>query len=270
VALFAQEAGYGKLSPVYAVSLAEKVNMRAGQGVNFEVLGRLNKADEVVVIGEGYGWYMILLPATAVCFVHRDYVEQGVVKANRLRVRAAGRLNANVLGMLKKGQRVKVLAEEGDWLKIMPPAGCSGWVKKNYLELSKRKFVPRKAVVSKTEDIPPHLSPLPKGEKKMEGVGSLSQEKGKVVEVYGKIDDLGKIFNRQATHKLIEGKMVRQAHHPSNHPERSRRKILYYLKSEALDLNRFIYDRVCVIGRLLDLENSPYPVIDVKEIRQGQ
>ncbi len=252
--LFAQGAGQGKFEPLYATALVEKVNIRAGQGLNFEILGQLNKADAVVVIGEEYGWYKIKLPREALCFVHKDYIERGVVQAHRLRVRAASRLNSNTLGILKKGEGIEKLAEEGDWLKIVPPENCSGWVKKDYLELSKRPF----------KDTPPSLRTNEVSEAISSEIASSvapkgllprndSTAEGRQVEVCGKVDDLGKIFNRQGTHKLIEGK-----------------KTLYYLRSEALDLNRFIYDRVCIVGKLLELENSPYPVITVEQIKAGQ
>ena len=280
VALFAQDAGQGKFEPLYGTVLVKKVNIRAGQGVNFEVLGQLNKADAVAVIGEEYGWYKIKLPATAICFVHKDYIERGVVKAGRLRVRAASRLNSNTLGMLKKGERIEKLAEEGDWLKIMPPDNCAGWVKKDYLQLTKRKFIPPKfSPISRRERKLEEIVFLPERKKReMKKVASVSKAKkgktkgffsffkkklkettllpkaeGRIIEVCGKVDDLGKIFNRQGTHKLIKGK-----------------KTLYYLKSETLDLNRFIYDRVCIVGKLFELGNSPYPLITVEQIKVEQ
>jgi len=220
--LFGQEED--KFEPVYALILTEKVNIRAGQGLNFEILGRLTQGNEVVVIGQEYGWYRIKLPDQALSFVHQDYIEGNSVKADRLRVRAGAGTNFNILGILKKGEPVKILSEDGDWLKITPPENCAGWIKKDYLQLSKRTFIP-----------PPPEPPLP----------------GEKIEVSGKLQDLGKIFRRQGTHKLTRGK-----------------KVLYYLKSETIDLNRYVNKKVNIIGELKDSENSPYPVIKVKEIKK--
>jgi len=220
--LFGQEED--KFEPVYALTLTEKVNIRAGQGLNFEVLGHLTQGNEVVVIGQGYGWYKIKLPAGALSFVHKDYVEGNSVKVNRLRVRAGAGTNFNILGILKKEDLVNILTEDGDWLRITPPEGCAGWIKADYLQLSKRVFTP-----------PPPEPPHP----------------GEKIKVEGKLQELGKIFRRQGTHKLTKGK-----------------KVLYYLKSEEVDLSRYVNKKVEVIGELKGSENSPHPVIKVKEIKK--
>ncbi len=225
--LFSQELTRDEFEPVYATVLADKVNIRAGYGLNFEVLAQLNKIDKVVVIGQEYGWYKIKLPKEALSFVHKDCIEEGKVLANRLRVRAGCGLNFNVLGVLKKGDVVNILEEDADWLRITPPEGCSGWIQEDYLQLSKKKFTP------------PILERSSSPQKK--------------IEAQGFIDDLGKIVNRQGTHKLIRGK-----------------KILYYLKSKDINLNHYVYQNVCVTGSRIDSENSPYPVIDVEQIKAGQ
>ena len=212
--------------PVYATVLTDKVNIRAGGGLNFEILGQLNKGNRIVVLGEEYGWYKLKLPKHAAVFVHKDYVEEtGTVTANKLRVRAGSGINFNVLGILRKGEVVDILNREGDWLKIAPPDNCIGWIKEEHLKLSEDKFVPAK-------------------------YESHQARKKKKIEVRGTIDDLGKIVNRPGTHKLVKGK-----------------KILYYLKSKGVDLNSYIYQKVYVIGNLIHLKNSPYPLIDVEEIR---
>ncbi len=210
--LFAQR-GEGKFEPVYATVLENKVNIRAGQGLNFEILGQLNKGDTVMVLGREYAWYKIKLPPQALCFIHKDYIEEGVVKADKLRARAGCGLNFNILGILRRGEVVDILEEDGDWLRITPPEGSAGWIKKDYLR--QLSFPPPK----------------------------------KKIEAQGMIDDLGKIINRQGTHKLIKDK-----------------EILYYLKSVNTDLNHYVYQKVRIIGELEDLENSPYPVINVEQI----
>ncbi|MBU4140755.1 MAG: SH3 domain-containing protein [Candidatus Omnitrophica bacterium] len=219
--LFAQKEE-DKFEPVYAAVLKNKVNIRAGQGLNFEILGQLNKGDTVMVLGRESAWYKIKLPGEALCFVHKDYIEEGVIKADKVRARAGCGLNFNILGILQRGEAVDILEEDGDWLRITPPEGSAGWIKKDYLR----------------------QLPFPPPKKR--------------IEAQGVIDDLGKIVNRQGTHKLIENKIAR-------------RKILYYLKSANADLSRYVYQKVRIIGELEDLEDSPYPVINVEQIiRAGQ
>lgn len=228
--LFAQ-AQERQFEPVYATVLEDQVNIRAGQGLNFEVLGQLNQAAQVVVRGQGYGWYKIKLPREALCFVHSDYINEGIVEADKLRVRAGCGTNFNVLGMLRKRGTVDIVEEKGDWVRIRPPKSCTGWIKKDYLELSEKKFIP--------PPLRPSVSPSPR-----------AQARQGRIKAMGVVDDLGKIFNRQGTHKLIKGK-----------------KILYYLKSEGIDPGDYIYQKVYVTGLLTKPKNSPYPVIDVEQIK---
>lgn len=224
VSLFAQTQQKG-FQPAYATVLTNKVNIRAGSGLNFEILGQLKRADEVVVTGQQYDWYKITLPKEALCFVHKDYINQGVVQTNRLHVRAGKGANFNVVGLLNRGSRVSIMEENGDWLRITPVQGCSGWVRKDYLRLSGKKVRP-----------PFQRNP--------------AQKK---IEVWGEVSDLGKIVNRQGTHKLIEGN-----------------KVLYYLKSKRFNLNHYVYQKVGLKGTLIDAKDSPYPVIDVEQITERQ
>ena len=88
--------------------------------------------------------------------------------------------------------------------------------------------------------------PIPKTSK----TPPASKEK---IEASGTIDDLGNIINREARHKLIGEK-----------------KVLYYLTSDEVDLNRYVYQKVDVKGTLKELSNSAYAVIKVEEIRPKQ
>ncbi|MBI3991428.1 MAG: hypothetical protein HY350_04680 [Candidatus Omnitrophica bacterium] len=66
----------------------------------------------------------------------------------------------------------------------------------------------------------------------------------------GIIEDLGGIINRPAAHKLIiDGKMA------------------YYLKSQAVDLNKFIYQKVLIWGQISQPEKNLLPVITVEKIK---
>jgi SH3-like domain-containing protein len=234
--LSAQDYNQNKFVPVYATVLKDKVNIRAGQGVNFEILGQLNKNKQVIVMDQQFGWYKIKLPKQALCFVYQDYIDRkrSSVKVDRLRVRAGAGLNFNVLGTLKKGETVVILEERGDWLRIVPPPNCPGWIKDEYLHLSKKEPIPIQV-----------QSALPK--KKVPSIQSLTPKKK--IEITGIIDDLGKIINRQGTHKLSNNK-----------------KILYYLKSDAIDLNHYVYQKVRLKGQLEKIKSSPYPVINVEHI----
>jgi uncharacterized protein YraI len=254
----AEETRDEKFEPVYGTILADKVNVRAGQGLNFEVLGQLNEGASVGVIGQEYGWYKVKLLGNTRCFVHKDYIKDGLVMADKLRIRAGAGTNFSMLGFLRRGDAVDVLDEQNGWLKIAPPQEAVGWVKKDYLQLGTKKYVrqpPEPRVIIKEEkpaetalpDSPEAKTDTPQGEGQV-----LPLEPGeKMVAATGKIKDLGRLFRRRGTHKLVRG-----------------RKTLYYLKSETIDLKNYVHQNVCVMGHLKELKRSRHSLIDVQQIKE--
>ncbi|MFC1631785.1 SH3 domain-containing protein [Candidatus Omnitrophota bacterium] len=226
-ALFAEVK---QLPAVYATAVTSKVNIRSGQGLNFEILGQLNKYARVIVTGEEFGWYRVKLPQQAKCFVRQDYLNANVVATDLLRVRAGAGTNFNVLGLLKKGQTVRIIKPVGDWQMILPPEGCVGWIKKDYLRLS-----------NQTVDA---LAPQ---------AAEPARKQNKKLEISGVIDDVGKIHNRPGTHKLIIGK-----------------NNFYYLNSKVINLNQYVYQQVSVIGTSVDLKDSSHPVLNVEQVKVKQ
>ena len=57
----------------------------------------------------------------------------GEVKATRLNVRARPGLQYEAVGQVLQGDKVTVLAVEGDWVGIAAPPNCSAWVPSNFL-----------------------------------------------------------------------------------------------------------------------------------------
>lgn len=168
----------------YAFINADRVNVRSGRGTNFEIIGQLNKDDGVITITQKQGWYNIKLPEDALCFVHKDYVKDNLVIADKLRVRASRGTNFNILGILHRGDTVEILAKDGDWLKIAPPKGFSGWIKENYITLSEET-----ADEPSPKDLPP--------------TQQLQQ-----IKIEGTVDESGKIIGQPGTHKLIKNKEI--------------------------------------------------------------
>lgn len=240
--------------PVSAVILADRVNIRAGCGTKFEVIGQLDKTADVQVTGKENGWYKIRLPEDIFAFVHKDYVNTDKVTANRLHARAGAGINYSSLGILEKGQPFVIVGQQGDWLKIVPPEKCFGWVREDLLCLApsdEKSVFPDKAPLpviileekKRTQDN--SGKKLPAGRK----AEVKTSEQGNEIEVTGTILEIGRIVGRSATHKLMQG-----------------RQVAYYLKSTAANLNYFVYQEVTVAGTLEKNTAAPYPVINVVRI----
>src|SRR5205085_6103234 len=78
--------------PFAGAVLGDDVNLRAGPGLNYEVVTKLAGGDRVQVLGEAFGW-LIVRPARDVkTFVHKDLIATkgagvGIVLKDRVNLR---------------------------------------------------------------------------------------------------------------------------------------------------------------------------------------
>jgi SH3 domain protein len=295
------------------------VNLRAGYNQNFTSLKKLKKGEEVVVIDRYFSWYQVMLPADVFSYVHKDYIDNShQVTANRLNVRAGPGSEYHILAKLKRGQRVKVLSESGNWYKIVSPPQASGWIHEDFLQKtadldsikitevtiadnelssSQNEFDDLKEDIAalqeeayrrlpdieaqklgsytlkELQDIKKayndYLSNYPdtrqteelkykinllniqennKKEKMSSKEASASLENE--ITISGTLRDLGRIIGTDATHKLkIDGKTK------------------YYLKSDSINLDKYIFKQVELKG-LIEDASSRYPLIYVEKIKE--
>jgi len=128
---------------------ASKLNVRAGPNRNYEVLTRVSRGKKIIILGEYGDWYKILLPEGVGVWIYGEYVkrtgrkgefagvkvEGGELTANNVRIRAKPDLKGTVLGKVSVGERVLVMGSKGEWLQILAPFECNGWVHKCYVKL---------------------------------------------------------------------------------------------------------------------------------------
>ena len=127
----------GEEPPFTGLVTGDRVHVRAGPGLSYEILFSLPKRARVrVVVREG-DWYGVHLPEETRLYVHRSLVEvseaEGRVTGDRVQVRAGPGVTFSRTGLLRKGERVRVGGIEGDWVWIRPPESCRGWIRKDYV-----------------------------------------------------------------------------------------------------------------------------------------
>jgi uncharacterized protein YgiM (DUF1202 family) len=130
--------------PFIAQVAKKSVNIRAGANTNFEKVGQLNQGDEIVVLGKSFDWYKVQLPSTAKAFIRADYLKitqnsMAELIGDNVNMRAAANSDSASLGMIKKGQAVKVIAQVNDWWQIEPPVQAVGWIRQDFLTLKSAK-----------------------------------------------------------------------------------------------------------------------------------
>jgi len=137
--------------PYLAEIITEKINIRSGQNENFEKIGKLNKGDQVVVVGRSYAWDKIKLPPGADSYIAGNFVQDlgdgiGMLKGDRVNVRAGRGTTFAVIGSLKKGTLVRILEQKDGWVKIEPVEGVYGWVLTEYLRFVSTDIPPVRAI----------------------------------------------------------------------------------------------------------------------------
>lgn len=130
--------------PFTAVVTADEVNVRAGRGENYYVIGTLKKGDVVQVKDYLYNWYGVAPLPGSHSFVSKAYVKaegdgsKGTIIGNRIRVRAPSPAGPDssyfTQTMLDEGAAVKIVGESGSYYKIAPPEGVLVYVHEQFLK----------------------------------------------------------------------------------------------------------------------------------------
>ncbi|MBU1147509.1 MAG: SH3 domain-containing protein [Candidatus Omnitrophica bacterium] len=117
-------------------------NVRAGDNINYEILGKLKKGDPVKIVDKRYSWFKVALPETAHLYINKDYVDiidkkgtgkvlslsKGKVNATRVNLRAGPGTKYSILGQASSPQELRIVSEKDDWYEIKPPEETAGWI----------------------------------------------------------------------------------------------------------------------------------------------
>lgn len=116
---------------------ADRVNVRAGPDLNFEIIYSFDKGQKIEVKEQRFGWYRVVLPQECILYINKEFVSREknnyIVKADGVNVRSGAGFEFNVVGQLSKGSKVEVIREEDKWYGIKATPDCSGWVNSKYL-----------------------------------------------------------------------------------------------------------------------------------------
>ncbi len=129
-----------------ATVVANHVNVRAQGKLKSEVIGRLNKGDQVTVAeevvhnnsgaNEPSAWAKILLPTNTHAYVSTSFIDPSnqTVRPKRLNVRSGPGENYTILVRLDHGAPVKPIGTKGDWTEIEAPTNAFAFVASQYLK----------------------------------------------------------------------------------------------------------------------------------------
>lgn len=108
------------------VILGDVVNVRAGPGTAYDVVGQLAGGAGVTILGEAFGWLLVRPSAAFAVYVSREFVEPkgdgvAVVTRDRVNIRSKAALNGTVLGQVNRGDLLRLLDAGGDFVAIAAP-----------------------------------------------------------------------------------------------------------------------------------------------------
>ena len=134
--LFAGTACPLSAAPRQVRVTADNVNIRSKPSVQSEVMDQSSSGEIFTVLARSDDgeWLRVKPPERIDAWVYGELVRDSQVAVSRLRVRSGPGISYTPIGTLNNGTKLIVRGEQGDWLKIAPPAVCAVWINAKYTE----------------------------------------------------------------------------------------------------------------------------------------
>ena len=126
---------------------ADRVNLRSRPDANSIVVARVERDTVLRAVDSQFGWHRLLPPEGVFSFVSAAHVERRgdsdgrvTVRSGTLRVRVGSLVqnvnpqDSEVQALLERGSPVRIVGEQGEWLKIVPPDGVFLYVSNEHVE----------------------------------------------------------------------------------------------------------------------------------------
>lgn len=110
----------------------DNVSVRAKSSPTAEVVGKVNTGDILDGFETEGDWRHIALPSNINCWVAAEFVNNGVTR-DRVNARSGPGRSFSSLGVLDPGTTLVVRDQKDKWLRIVPPAGVSGWISSRFV-----------------------------------------------------------------------------------------------------------------------------------------
>lgn len=244
----------------YGYINSDSVNIRAGKGTNFNVIGQLNKNDLVEVIEQDNEWSQIFSDTNCFAWAHKDFVNNHGPASIYL---AKENINQEAWKLLQQAKQFEqdggvgitdvnekqaaYIQKYNAIIRDYPETTAANSAKKNISRLS--NII---QVVKQTDHIPEQeikkdktQSSIPTTKK----VVLIKPDSAPIAK--GKIVESGRFFFRPGTHKLVENN-----------------KTTYFLKSATIDLNIYVYHTVQIWGTVTNSDKTKTPIIEVEYVNK--
>jgi hypothetical protein len=115
-------------------TVADKVNLRVRPESGTEVVAQAGDGQTLVAIRVEGDWFGVLAPTNAGVWLKSQFVKDGVVTGDKIKLRSGPGISYRDVGLLRKGVSVTVRETRGEWLGIAPPADLILWVNRSLVQ----------------------------------------------------------------------------------------------------------------------------------------
>ncbi|MCX6995828.1 MAG: SH3 domain-containing protein [Kiritimatiellaeota bacterium] len=112
-----------------------RVNLRAKPALDAEPVGQVMAGALLAAKSFRDDWVEVVPPEQTALWVHRDFIKDQAVSAEKLYVRTGPSINHTVVATMLRGERLTVRGEFQDWVKIASPPSASFWVGRKLVEV---------------------------------------------------------------------------------------------------------------------------------------
>ncbi len=248
---------------------ADDINLRIDSTVSSGIICTAKKDDFIDVLSQAYGWYRIRLPKYAPSFIKDEFLSpfgEKTAKVTKLgvNVRLRPSPDSAIIGKTDKDEIVHIIENKNGWTGIEPVFDSFGWVNAKFIDHTglpidvKEISKPQITITAAKEEINSISQMLQEVKTEIEKEKAKISEKNTVsdkdtaldYQVFeGLIKPYGKIFNRVATHKLVD-----------------KDNKIFLLKGDKDRLEAGTYRKAKIKGRLIDVQSQKLPVIEVSSI----
>ncbi len=117
---------------------ADRVNVRSGPSLSYDILTKSNKNDVVFIVARDKEWCQIQLSEDTSLWIHEKLLKQdgetGVVLKEGVNIRAKPSIKSSIVCQLQKGDVVQLRDKKYEWWKIKAPAHAFGWLHGKFIE----------------------------------------------------------------------------------------------------------------------------------------
>jgi len=240
---------------------ANRVNIRAGSGTDFDILGQVNRGDKIEIVDEVEGWYKVKPPAGAAAWIHSDYVHYREKAAPKAPVTPPDD-TPDIFAQAEKLYEAEMQKPIDQWdfsdliLLYQDVAKRSENPSLRYLAAARlriislhQRFQARVQRVARTDKRLQEALRKIEERKKKEDAEIAARAPQKTYTAAGRIEKLESSFYPQATHKLMQGKIA-----------------VYLLKAEKLKLDDFLGQEVYIQGKVKETILPGVFLIQVDEV----